>query len=124
MLGAGLGVEAEPPGVVLGVGEKTGVEVNVGVGKAPRTLRLVPTEGRGVSTLSPLETRAVHSSAVCPTSKPLTSKVNAGPLVAARLPLLPAIAIINPLCELLIADAESAPKRFAIAMLLTSIKFA
>lgn len=125
ILGVALGVDADPSGVALGVGEKIGVEVIVGVGKIPRTLRLAPIEGRAVSTLSPLETRTVQSSPVCPVCKPFTSKVNAVPLVVALLLLLPAIATMKlPFCGPLIAVTGSAPKRLATLMLLASTKFA
>jgi hypothetical protein len=45
--------------------------------------------------LSPFETRAVHSIAVCPACKPVTLKVKAAPLVVALLPLLAAIATMK-----------------------------
>ena len=55
----------EPPGVSeVGMGVSAGVGVDVKVGALPTTVRLVLLEGRDVSTLSPLETRAVHPIAV------------------------------------------------------------
>lgn len=127
-----VGVAVNIGGGSTGVDDSTGVDgsvgvgdsVSVGVGKFPRTLRLVPTEGRSESMLSPMETRAEHSSAVCPACKPLTSKVNAVPLVVALLLLLPATATMKlPFCGPLIAVTGSAPKRLATRMLLASTKF-
>ena len=106
--------------VKMGVGDSTGVEV----GTIPATVRLVPVEGRSVSILSPFETRALHSIALCPACKPLTLKVNTTPLVVALLPLLPAIATMKlPFCVPLIAVTGSAPKRPPTTMLLASSKF-
>ena len=123
ILGVALGVDVDPSGVALGVGEKIGVEVIVGVGKIPRTLRLAPIEGRAVSTLSPLETRTVQSNAVCPACKPFKSKVNAVPLVVALLLLLPATATMKlPFSGPLIAVTGSAPKRLATVILPASTK--
>lgn len=112
---------------VAGVGVEVGVSVgvNVGVGALPVTVRLVPVNGISVRMLSPLETRALHSTALCPACRPFRLKVNAAPLVVALLPLLPAIATMNvPFCGPLIATAESAPKRLVTVMLLTSNKLA
>ena len=51
----------EPAGVSeVGVGVSIGVGVDDAVGALPTTVRVVPLEGRLVSTLSPLETRTVH----------------------------------------------------------------
>jgi hypothetical protein len=123
---------ADPFGVEVAVADPSGVEVNTGVadaigvkvGATPTTVRLAaPVDGRLVSTLSPFETRAVHSIAACPASKPFTLKVNAAPLVVALLPLLPAIATIKlPFAGPFIAAAGSAPKRPATATLLDSNK--
>jgi hypothetical protein len=54
---------ADPSGVEVNVdtGDPTGVGVNVAVGVVPTTVRPAPVDGRSVRTLSPLETRAVHS---------------------------------------------------------------
>jgi hypothetical protein len=57
----------DPTGVEeVGVGDSAGVGVCVAVGvdAVPTTVRLVPVEGRFVRTLSPFDTRAVHSMAV------------------------------------------------------------
>ncbi len=123
---------ADPFGVEVAVADPLGVEVNTGVadaigvkvGATPTTLKLAaPVDERLVSTLSPFETRAVHSIAACPASKPFTLKVNAVPLVVALLPLLPAIAKIKlPFVGPFIATAGSAPKRPATATLLDSNK--
>ena len=62
--------------------------------------------------LSPFEMRPVQSIVVCPACKPLTSKVNATPLVVALLPLLPAIAAMNdPFCGAVKSGTAFAPKR-------------
>jgi hypothetical protein len=113
--------------VAVGVGDSTdvgvavGVEVEVGVGSSPTTVRLVPVEGRLVSMLSPLDTRAVHSIALWPACNPLALKVKAAPFVVALLPLLPATATMKlPPCGPLIATAGSAPKRLVVVILLTS----
>jgi len=124
---------AVSPGTEVAVGDPSGVEVSVGftvptgvgvkvaVGALPVTVTSVPVEERGVSTLSPFETRTVHSTEVCPVCKAVTVKVKTGPLVVALLPLLPAIATMKlPFCGPLIAAAASAPKRELIVMLLTS----
>ena len=100
-----------------------GVSVSVGVGVAPRIARSVPVAGRSESTLSPLETRTLQSSAVCPACRPFTSKVNAVPLVVALLLLLPAIATMKlPFCGPLMAVTGSAPKRLAMLILLDSTR--
>lgn len=124
--GVAVGVSGAGDGVAVavGVGDSTDVGVTVGVGSFPRIVRLVGMNPIWVSTLLPVETRALHSSAVWPACKPLTLKLNAAPLVA-RLPWLPAIAIMKlPPCGPLIATAESAPKRLVTAMLLTSARLA
>ena len=56
---------AEPSGVEVNVGEGdvSGVGVNVGVEEEPVTVTLVPVDEMVIRTLSPLETRAVHSTA-------------------------------------------------------------
>ena len=56
---------ADPSGVEVNVGEGdvSGVGVNVGVAAEPVTVTLVPVDEIDVRTLSPLETRAVHSTA-------------------------------------------------------------
>lgn len=108
--------------VNVAVGDSTGVGVKVGVAPLPATVRLVPVEVIWVRILSPFETRAVHSIAVCPACKPVTLKVNTAPLVVALLPLLPAIATMKlPFWGPLIAMAGSAPNRLAAAILLTPI---
>ena len=60
-----LGVDvavADPSGVDVAVADPSGVAVNVGVTATPTTVRLAaPVDGIDVKTLSPLETRAVHS---------------------------------------------------------------
>lgn len=118
--GGSTGVD-DPTGVDGSVG--VGVSVSVGVGELPRTLSPVPVEGRSESTLSPLETRTVHSSAVCPACRPFTSKVNAVPLVVALLLLLPAIATMKlPFCGPLMAVTGSAPKRLVLLILLDSTR--
>ena len=128
-----VGVAVNIGGGSTGVDDSTGVDgsvgvgvsVSVGVGELPRTLSPVPVAGRSESTLSPLETRTVQSSAVCPACKPLTSKVNTVPLAVALLLMLPAIATMKlPFCGPLIAVTGSAPKRLATRMLLASTKFA
>ena len=66
-VGDSTGVEVgDPPGVAVnvGTGDSAGVGVRVGVGALPRTVRLAAVEGRLVRTLSPLETRTLHSIAV------------------------------------------------------------
>src|SRR5512147_585042 len=115
--------------VGVGVFSKTGVGgtvVTPGVGVGTTTLVMfntAPSHSMLVRVLSPLEVRALHSSAVCPATKPLTSKVNTGPLVVARLPLLPAIATMKlPFCGPLMATAASVPKRLVVTMLLTSAR--
>ena len=55
---------ADPSGVEVAVADSKGVGVDVAVGILPTMVRLVPVEGRLVRTLSPFETRAVHSIAV------------------------------------------------------------
>lgn len=124
---------ADPSGVEVAVADPSGVEVTIGVGDSigvdvgvtPVTVRLAAVEGRFVSTLSPLETRAVHSIADWPACRAVTVKVNTVPLVVALLPLLPAIATMKlPFAGPLIAVAASAPKRPATRILLASIKFA
>ena len=65
--GDSTGVEVgDSPGVDVnvGTGDSAGVGVRVGVGALPRTVRLAAVEGRLVRTLSPLETRTLHSIAV------------------------------------------------------------
>jgi hypothetical protein len=61
---------ADPSGVEVAVADPSGVEVTTGVGDSigvdvgatPTTVRLAaPVDGRLVRTLSPLETRTVHS---------------------------------------------------------------
>lgn len=66
VFGAGEGVKVGvlEAGVVVAVGDPTGVGVNVGVGVPPRTVRLVETNAISVSTLLPVETRARHSNVV------------------------------------------------------------
>lgn len=126
-VGVSVGVEVGgvivPVGVAVSVGVEE-VEVGVDVGVAlPTTVRLVPVEGRLVSTPSPFDTRALHSMALCPACKPLALNVKAAPLVVALFPLLPAMATMKlPLCGPLIATAASAPKRLVAAMLLTSTR--
>ena len=103
----------------VGVGVSKGVGVKLGVGSSPTTVRLVPVDEMLVSRLSPLDTRAVHSIAVCPAWRPLALKVNAAPPAVALLPLLPAIATMKlPFCGSLIATAGSGPNRLVAAMLL------
>jgi hypothetical protein len=127
----------DPTGVEdVGVGDSTGVEevgvkegigvgVNVGVTALPTIIKLVPVEGIDVRILSPFETRAVHSIAVCPACRPVAVNVKAAPLVVALFPLLPAIATMKlPFCGPLVATAGSAPKRLVTVMLLTSTKLA
>jgi hypothetical protein len=130
----GVGVSTGVEGVPTGVGVSTGVETvptgvgdsnGVGVGALPIIVKLVPMEGRFVRTLSPLETRAVHSIADWPACRAVTVKVNTVPLVVALLPLLPAIATMKlPFCGSLIAVAASVPKRPAMTMLLDFSKAA
>ena len=79
----------------VGVGVSKGVGVKLGVGSSPTTVRLVPMDEILVSRLSPLDTRAVHSIAVCPAWRPLALKVKAAPPAVALLPLLPAIATMK-----------------------------
>ena len=67
----------------VGVGVSNGVGVKLGVGSSPTTVRLVPVDGILVRRLSPLDTRAVHSIAVCPACRPLALKVKAAPPVVA-----------------------------------------
>jgi hypothetical protein len=119
-VGVGVPVSTGAEEVGVGVGDSAVVGVEVGVGVLPVTVRLVPVEERLVSILSPFDTRAVHSIALCPACKPLALKVKAAPLVVALFPLLPAIATMKlPFCGSLIATAGSAPKRLAAVMLLT-----
>lgn len=121
--GVGVDVGVSDPagvGVEVGVAVLAAVGVGVEVGALPITVRLVPVDERLVRILSPLETRAVHSIALCPSCRPLTLKVKAAPLVVALLPLLPAMATIKlPFCGSLIATAGSGPKRLVERMLLT-----
>src|SRR5574341_848210 len=108
------------PAVAVAVGDPTGVAVCVAVGALPVIVTVVPVEEIDVSTLLPVETRAVHSTEVCPACSAVTVKVKTGPLVVALLPLLPAIATMKlPFCGSFIAAAASAPKRDPIVMLLT-----
>lgn len=58
---AGGGVEVC---VAVGVGDPGGVGVDVGVRPLPRTVRLVGMNPIAVSTLFPVETRALHSNVV------------------------------------------------------------
>jgi hypothetical protein len=119
-VGVGVPVSTGADEVGVGVGDSTAVGVEVGVGVLPVTVRLVPVEERLVSILSPFDTRAVHSIALCPACKPVALKVKAAPLVVALFPLLPAIATMKlPFCGSLIATAGSAPKRLAAVILLT-----
>jgi hypothetical protein len=121
-VGVFVGVSLGPPvGVDVGVlvGVALGPAVRVGVAVPPFMVRLVPVDGIWVSTLSPFDTRAVHSIAVWPAARPLTLNVNAAPLVVALLPLLPAIATMKlPFAGPLIATAASAPNRGVTMMLL------
>lgn len=111
-------------GVLVGVG--VSVEVGVGVCEAvgviispPIVKAAGPVEGSGMRLPSPFETRAVHSTEVCPTWRAMTLKVKAAPLAVALWPLLPAIATIKvPFCGSLIAPAASVPKRLPIVILL------
>jgi hypothetical protein len=117
---------AVSPGVE-GVGVKVGaaVGVKVGVVGLSLTFRLAPVNATSVRILSPLETRALQSTALCPACRPLAPKVNAAPPFVALLPLLPATATMNvPFWGPLIATTESAPKRLVTVMLLTSNKLA
>ena len=123
----------EPSGVDVrvGTGDPSGVGVNggngvgVSVGVVPVTVTLVPVEESDVRVLSPLETRALHSTALCPACKPVTLKINAVPPAVALLPLLPAIATMKvPFCGPLIATAASAPKSPLTTILLTSSRVA
>ena len=111
----------DPTGVSeVGVGVSKGVGVKLGVGSSPTTVRLVPVDEILVSRLSPLDTRAVHSIAVCPAWRPLALKVKAAPPAVALLPLLPAIATMKlPFCGSLTATAGSGPNKFVATMLLT-----
>src|SRR6185369_3220617 len=109
------------PGVDVGGGGPPGV--GVGVGVLPRITRLAPIKGSSVSTLFPVETRALQSMADWPAFDPVTLNVNTVPLVVALLPLLPAIATMKlPFCGPLIALTESLPNKPAIEMLLTSTR--
>lgn len=125
---SGSGVEVSvgvAPGSEVDVGDSkgVGVEVNVAVGAIPIMVRLAAVDGRAVRILSPFETRAVHSMVACPACRALALKVNAGPLVVALLPLLPAMATMKvPFCGSLIAAAASAPKRPPTTILLTCTK--
>lgn len=124
-VGDSIGVNVGDSTGVTEVGVSKGGGVDVAVGILPRTLSPVPVAGRSKRILSPLETRAAHSSAVCPACRPFTSKVNAVPLAVALLLMLPAIATMKlPFCGPLIAVTGSAPKRLATRMLLASTKFA
>ena len=119
----------EPTGVNdVAVGDATGVEgvdVNVGVGPVPVIVKVVPTESISVRILSPFETRASHSIAVCPATKPVTLKVNTAPLVVALFPLLPAMAKIKLLaCASLTATTGSVPKSDVATGLPTSTRAA
>ena len=117
------GVGVEDSTGVTEVGVSKGVGVDVAVGILPKTLSPVPVAGSSESMLSPLETRTVQSSAVCPACRPFTSKVNAVPLVVALLLLLPAIAMMKlPFCGPLMAVTGSAPKRLATLILLDSTR--
>ena len=108
--------------VNTGVDEATGGGGNEGVGVLTRMVTLVPIEGRLVRRLFPCETRASQFTADCPATKPLIMNVNTGPLVAALLPLLPAIATMKlPVCSLM-ATAASTPKRPVTRILLFSIR--
>jgi hypothetical protein len=119
----GVAVSVGVEDVEVGVGDSAAVGVEVGVGVPPVTVRLVPVEERLVRILSPFDTRAVHSIALCPACKPLALKVKAAPLAVALFPLLPAIATMKlPFCGSLIATAGSAPKRLAAVILLTWIR--
>jgi hypothetical protein len=117
---------ADPSGVGVAVSEGTAVCVAVAVGALPVTVKLAaPVDGTLVRTLSPLDTRAVHSTEVCPACKPVTLNVKAVPLDVALFPLLPAMAKIKlPFCVLLNAVAGSAPNKLAATTLLTATKFA
>jgi hypothetical protein len=79
----------------VAVSEPTAVGVNVAVGPLPVTVSVVPTHSISVRMLSPFETRAVHSTVVCPATRPVTLKLKTSPLVVALLPLLPAMAKIK-----------------------------
>lgn len=122
---SGVGVAlSEPSGVC--VAGSVGAAVGVSVGALPVTVRLTaPVDGMLVRVLSPLDTRAVHSTEVCPACKPVTVNVKAAPPEVALLPLLPAMAKIKlPFCVLLNAVAGSAPNKLAAATLLTATRFA
>ena len=109
----------------VGVGVSKGVGVKLGVGSSPTTVRLVPVDEILVSRLSPLDTRAVHSIAVCPAWRPLALNVKAAPPAMALLPLLPAIATMKlPFCGSLTATAGSDPNRLVAAILLICTKAA
>lgn len=106
VLGTGEGVDVDvgdPSGVgecvTVGdstdmVGGTTGVE-GVGVAGLPRTVRLPGIKSISVRALSPLETRALHSTTVWPACEPVILNVNAVPLVVALFPWLPAIATMK-----------------------------
>lgn len=81
-VGLGVLVGVLEAGVVVGVGDPTDVGVDVGLGVPPRTVRLVETNAISVSTLLPVETRALHSNVVWPACKPFALKVKAAPLFA------------------------------------------
>src|SRR6476620_12076748 len=122
-IGVGVGVAPGSSGVEDGTGDTTGV--GVGVVVVPRITTLAPTKGSSVRRLSPLETRALHSTADWPAFKPVRLNVNTVPSVVALLPLLPAMATMKlPFCGPLIAVAGSAPNRSATEMLLTSRRLA
>lgn len=97
--------------------------VAVGDGMLPTMVSVSPMEGMLSNTPCPFETRAVHSIGVCPSCRAFARKVNAGPLVDAFCPLLPAIARMKlPFCGPFIADTGSVPNSVVTPILLTSIK--
>jgi hypothetical protein len=107
----GVGDVAVGEATGVAVSDSTGVGVKVAVGPLPATVSVVPVESMFVRMLSPFETRAVHSTGVCPASRPVTLKENASPLVVALLPLLPAMAKMKlPTWSALTATTGSSPK--------------
>ncbi len=97
----GVSVGPEPVGeltgvdgvcVAVGTGDSTGDVGNVpgvggiGVDVVPITVRLPGTKSIAVRVLVPWDTRALHSTAVCPACEPVMLKVNAVPSVVALRP--------------------------------------
>lgn len=117
------GLLAKTCPITTGAEEGVGEAIGVGVIIAPDTDKFAGTWGISVKRLSPLETRAVHTTVDCPICTPFKLKVRAMPLVTARLPLLPAIATMNcPFCGLVMAVTASAPNKSVTAKLLASNK--